>query len=192
MNRVAIKIIGLLIGLSVSFPSSAETSSFNTKLSNSYYYTDHHEIVIDRSAEEVWKHVINLGSWMYDLAMVHESGPTNGEGEVREGEVLRLYEGQDYFFEVSKMVYGRLLVGINLPVTTPEGEITEGLAMITLTESNGKTEVSVFMNRKYSWPHESPNPARDTRESEEFASSRRDTFRRFLVRLRDLSEGQYR
>ena len=185
MNRVAYKLIGLLVGFSISSLSSAETSSFRTNLSNSYYYTDHHEIVIDQSAEEVWKHVINVGSWMYDFDMVHESGPTNAEGEV-----LRLYAGQDYFFEVTKMVTGRLLVGINLPVTNPEGEISEGLAMITLTEINGKTEVSVFMNRKYSWPHELPNPVRETRDSEEFATSRRDTFGRFLVRLRDISEGQ--
>ncbi len=156
---------------------------FSTELGNSYYYSDHHEIVIDRKAETIWPHLRDLDSWMYDFSMEHFSGPLN-----QDGEVLRLYEGQDYFFEVTKTVPNELLVGTNLPMITPEGESTSGVAFITLSETEGKTVVSVFMNRKYTWLGNTENPSRKLRASIEFSEGRDSTFRRFLVRLKELAE----
>ena len=176
--------IAALVVFSIVFQYAfSDVSSFSTTATNSYYYTDHHEVVIDRSADQVWPHLINLGSWMYDFSMEHYSGPVN-----KQGEVLRLYQGQDYFFELAKLVPNELLVGINLPIATPEGEVSTGLAMISLTETDGRTVVSVFMNRKYSWPHSDTNPVREIRNSAEFAENRNKTFGRFLARLKDLSE----
>jgi hypothetical protein len=100
-----------------------------------------------------------------------------------------LYKGADYFFEITRLISNKLMVGIFMPMTSPQGETFEGFAMLTLTEFEGKTEVSIFMNRKASWFKDEPNPTRKARESEEFTEDRKETFSRFLTRLRELSEG---
>lgn len=173
----------ILLAISLSSPLRAGVEPFSTEIGNSYYYSDHHEIVIERHAEDIWPHLRDLASWMYDFAMEHHSGPVS-----QDGEVLRLYEGQDYFFEVTKTIQNELLIGTNLPMTTPEGESSSGIAYITLTEVEGKTVVSVYMNRKYSWLGDGDNPSRTLRESSEFSESRNATFGRFLARLKELAE----
>jgi hypothetical protein len=180
------KLVVVLLVLTTCQIAYSETSSFSTDLTNSYYYTDHHEIVINRKAEEVWPHLVNLGSWMYIFAMEHYSGI-----EGQEGEVLRLYKNQDYFFEITKLVENELLVGINLPITTPSGELSAGLAMMTLTGTDGSTVVSVLMSRKYSWLDDGLNNDRTKRETPEFAVNRKNTFGKFLARLKSLSEGAH-
>ncbi|MBL4827394.1 MAG: hypothetical protein JKY66_06725 [Spongiibacteraceae bacterium] len=61
--------------------------------------------------------------------------------------------------------------------------------VITLTQGDKKTIVSVFMNRKTSWLKDTPNPIRSIRESAAFANKRKATFNKFLSRLRELSGG---
>lgn len=176
-------VVLILIVVLLSSPIHAGVEPFSTEIGNSYYYSDHHEIVIDRQADVIWPHLRNLASWMYDFSMEHYSGPSD-----QDVEILRLYEGQDYFFEVTKTIRNELLLGTNLPMTTPEGESTSGIAYITLTEVEGKTVVSVFMNRKYSWLGDVENSSRTLRESSVFSEGRKTTFRRFLARLKELAE----
>lgn len=163
--------------------ASAQAFIVASDRADSYHFVDHYEVLIDRSPEEVWPHLLDFGSWMYELSMTHVSGPRNGEGEV-----LRLYEGQDFLFEITKIVPKRMIVGINHP-STMQGEESVGVAMFTVTEVDGKTLVSNFMSRQFHWTQEGPNPLRATRESAQFREANRVMWEdNFLARLRELAE----
>jgi hypothetical protein len=82
-----------------------------------------------------------------------------------------------------------LRVLANLP-SNIEGEESVGIAMMTLTEVDGKTLVSNFMARHYDWTGDGPNPLRDRRASDEFRESNRAAWEgQLLPRLRELVEG---
>ena len=76
-----------------------------------YHVTFHYQTIIERPAEDVYPHVINMGSWI-DFDFIHVSGP-----RAQEGEVFRLYEGQEFYFKTIKQIPNRLYVGVNLPST---------------------------------------------------------------------------
>ena len=81
-----------------------------------------------------------------------------------------------------------MLLIVKLP-NTQNGEATQGLAMITAQETEGKTLVSIFMNRIYYWFQTEKNIMRERRESENFAKSRRVTYKEnFLAKLKELAE----
>lgn len=160
----------------------AQALIVDSDLADAYYFVDHYEVLIDRAPEQVWPHLLDFSSWMYEFSMSHVSGPRNGEGAI-----LRIYEGQDFFFEITKIVPNRMIVGINHP-STMQGEESVGIAMFTLTELDGKTLVSNFVSREYHWTQQGPNPLRATRESAEFQESTRATWDTFLARLRELAE----
>lgn len=161
----------------------ADTTIIDSKLADAYHFVDTYEILIDAAPEDVWPHLVNVSSWMYEFSMIHEAGPRQAEGEV-----LRLYEGQDYFLQLVKLVPGKLMVGVNLP-SLEEGEELTGIGMFTLTEIDGKTLVSNVMARHSTWIEAQPTALRDTRRSAEFQQSTRDRWNRFLIRLRQLAEG---
>lgn len=177
--------IRILIASSVlaAWGAFAETVIIDSDLADSYHFVDTYEILIDRPPEVVWPYLLDVASWMYELSMIHESGPHSGENEV-----YRLYEGQDYFMEITKLIPGKLMVAVNLPSTT-QAEESVGVGMFTLTEIDGKTLVSNVMSRHFAWKQESPNPLRAQRESEEFQKSTQATWGKFLGRLRELAEG---
>jgi hypothetical protein len=115
--------------------------------------------------------------------MIHESGPVGAEGEV-----LRLYEGQDFFVEIAKIVPGRMIVLVNLP-STFQGEEMVGVGMLTLTEIDGTSLVSAFMSRQVSGPAGAVDPLRARRESAEYRELNRQMWQeRFFGRLRELAE----
>jgi hypothetical protein len=62
--------------------SSAEEILIDSEFSNSYLYVDHYEIVIDASPKDIWPALIDMSSWMDELAMQHESGPPQSEGQI--------------------------------------------------------------------------------------------------------------
>lgn len=101
--------------------------------------------------------------------------------------MFRLYEGEDFFFEVLKLVPNRLMIGVNLPFAI-QGEEGVGVAMLTLTEVDGRTLVSNFMSRHFSWPQEDPNPIRETRESDKFLEFRQSSQNANLLRLKEIVE----
>ncbi len=176
--------LSLLASLFVAQLASAQTGVVASDLADSYYFVDRYEILIDKPAADVWPNLLDLRSWMYEFAMIHESGPRKAEGEV-----LRLYEGENFFLEIAKIIPGQLILILHHPSTT-RGEESVGIGMLTLTEIEGKTLVSVFASRQYSWFQEPPNPLRETRESAEFQENARITMEdRFLARLRDLADG---
>ena len=178
----------LLIAASASIlgrATHADTMIIDSRLADAYDFVDTYEILIDAAPDDVWPHLVDVASWMYEFSMIHESGPQQAEGEV-----FRLYEGQDYFLELVKLVPGKLMVGVNLP-SLAAGEQLTGIGMFTLTEVDGKTLVSNFMARHSAWIETAPNTLRDTRESADFQQRTRDRWNRFLSRLRELSEDTY-
>ncbi len=149
----------------------------------SYHYVSHYSIKVNAPATAVWGQLIDLRSWMYEFDMSLESGTPGQEGEVR-----RLYPGQDFFVEVTKVIPNELLVFANLP-TTFNGEESTGVAVISLSETDGVSTVRLTMSRRYSWNSPEPNPQRAMRETSEFQEHTRAMWEdRFLGRLRLLVE----
>lgn len=159
----------------------AQISSLDSDIGNSYYYIDHYEVSIEKPASDVWPFVVDLGGWMPGLREVNDNGPV-----AIEGEVFTLYG--NFQMEVVKVIPEKMLLLVNLP-NIQEGEVTQGTAMVTVSEENGKTLISLFMNRIYLWPNSGKNILRQKRESSEHADSRRRMFEKgFLARLKELSE----
>ncbi len=180
------KAICLLALAALTSPQSvlASESITDEPTSNAYYYSSHYSIEIDAPASTVWENLIDLGSWMYEFDMALESGTPGREGEVR-----RLYVGQDFFIETTKVIPNELLVFANLPASF-NGESSTGIAVISLYEATGVTTVRLTMSRRYSWDSDEPNPMRSMRESAEFQERTRAMWEdRFLGRLRSLAEG---
>jgi hypothetical protein len=166
----------------VTYTASAEPFFVDSDAADSYHFVDAYEIVIDRTPEVVWPILVDQSLWT-DFEMIHESGPRNAEGEV-----LRLYPGQDFFVQIVNLIPERMMVVANLP-STMEGEASIGLAMLTLADLGGKTLVSNFMVRYYDWTADGPNPLRARRESAEYQAFNREMWQeRYLPRLRELAE----
>ncbi|HSG66450.1 MAG TPA: hypothetical protein VLD39_15685, partial [Gammaproteobacteria bacterium] len=186
LRRKTVTLLGALLASRLAF---AETAIIDSELASAYHFVDTYEILIDRPPDVVWPQLVNIGSWMHEFAMIHESGPVGAEGEV-----LRLYEGQDFFVEIVKVVPGKLILIANLP-STMQGEEMVGVGMLTLTEVDGKSLVSNFMSRHMSWPDRAENPLRARRESAEYRELNRELWQQeFFGRLRELAEssGQQR
>jgi len=149
----------------------------------SYRFVSHYSVRIDASADVVWKRLVDLGAWMYEFEMSHVSGVPGGEGEV-----FRLYPGEDFLLQVVSLVPHRLLVVANLPSTFRD-EFSTGTGVISLHESEGTTTVDITMSRRYTWLGDGPNPVKAERESAEFAEANRSMWQdRFLGRLRSLAQ----
>jgi uncharacterized protein YndB with AHSA1/START domain len=151
--------------------------------SDSYRFVSHYRITIDVPVSTVWKHLVDVGAWMYEFDMTLESGVP---GEV--GEIRRLYSGQEFLVQITKVVPNEMLAISNLP-STFNGEYSTGVSVITLNESNGGTVVDLTMSRRYEWRGEGENPMQARRASAEFNASTDATWGRFLERLRSLCEG---
>ncbi|MEW5250033.1 SRPBCC family protein [Microbulbifer sp. 2201CG32-9] len=177
------RIISAIAFSLVSASAAAQIYDLETDLGDSYYYTDHFEITIDKPADRVWPQLLHMGQWMPWMAV--EGGDSK---PVTEGDRVNLYG--DVTIEVVKVIPRKMILLANLP-HTDRGEQSQGIAMISIAESDGKTLVSLFMNRIYHWFDEAENPQRATRVSADFASQRQATFRdRFLAKLKQLAESQ--
>jgi hypothetical protein len=176
-----IRCLAVAVGIAASPAASGQPEIIDSNLADSYFFVDHYEIVIDRSPEEVWRYILDLPTWM---GLIHESGP---RGEV--GEVFRLYEGEDFFFETTNLIPNRLLVGVLQPFEI-EGEESLGMGMLVLTDLGGKTLVSNFMSRHFAWFQEAPNPMRERRESAEYVESTQRMQNTVLARLKELVENE--
>ena len=177
--RQSFAVIGLLICARFG---SAETLIIDSELASAYHFVDTYEVLIDSPPDVVWPHLLDFKSWMQGVAMIHESGPVGAEGEV-----LRLYEGEEFFVEITKIVPGEMVLIANLP-STMEGEDMVGVSMLTLTEVGGKSLVSNFMSRHMNWPEATPNPLRARRESAEYRAFNHEMQAQALGRLRELAE----
>lgn len=171
----------------MSFTSAATASETITSEpdESSYHFVSHYSIEIAASADTVWDQLVDVSSWMYEFELSLESGTPGQEGEVR-----RLYPGQDFFIELTKTIPNELLVFANLPATN-NGEYSTGIAVITLGEAEGITTVKLTMNQRFGWDNLEPNPQRALRESPDFQERTRVMWqKRFLGRLRSLVEGE--
>ena len=174
----------LLIAVIASAPVAAASESLIAEPDgSSYHFVSHYSVDVAASAADVWDHLVDLASWMNEFDLSVESGSLGEEGEIR-----RLYAGQDFFIQVTKAIPGELLVFANLP-SNFNGEASTGVVVISLHESNGATTVRLTMSRRYSWDSEEPNPQRSMRESPEFLERTRAMWNeRFLPRLKSLAE----
>jgi len=90
--------------------------------------------------------------------------------------------------EVVKVIPEKILLLVNLP-NRQEGEYTQGSAMVTVQEVEGKTVVSLFMNRIYLWSLAGENILRKRRESDSYQSNRKSIYQNnFLTKLKKLAE----
>lgn len=159
----------------------AQVSVLDADHGDAYYYTDHFEIIIDKPASDVWPHVVAMGTWMPWMAT--EDSP---EGTIQEGKKVNLYG--DSYIEVVKIIPQKMVLLTNLP-SIENGEQSQGIAMVSVAEADGKTLVSIFMSRIYSQMEASNNTQRITRESAEFAKQRKEVFKNnFLKKLKHLAE----
>ncbi|WP_308366237.1 MULTISPECIES: hypothetical protein [unclassified Microbulbifer] len=181
MKKTCLFKVTILVGLCISFSSEAQVNDLETNLGDSYYYVDHFETVIDKPVDEVWPHVVEMGKWMPWM-----TGANPESNKISEGERVHLYD--DFYIEVVKIIPQKMILLANLP-NVDRGEQSQGVAMISVTEANGKTLVSIFMSRIYNWFDAEENPQRATRESSEFAKKRKAVFKdNFLVKLKQLAE----
>ena len=152
--------------------------------SETYNFVAHYRVQIDASREAVWPYLIDFKSWMYEFELSTIAGTPGSEGQV-----VRLYEGQDFKIQVTRVIHDEMVAIVNLPITF-DGELGTGTAVMTLHDSAGGCEMALTMSRRYSWQGEGENPLRATRETAEF-HARTDAMwqDRFLTRLKALAEG---
>ena len=131
------KVNFFVIATAIAFASVAMASETVTPEpdESSYYFVSHYSVDVNAPASAVWKQLIDVGSWMYEFELSLDSGTPGQEGEVR-----RLYPGQGFFIEITKVIPNELLVFANLP-SSSNGEYSTGVAVITLSESGGITTV---------------------------------------------------
>lgn len=149
---------------------------------DSYNFVSYYSVEIKAPAASVWKHLINLGSWMVDFEMK----PIQG-GNALEGRVLRLYEGQDFYVQITKAIPEKLLVMANLPTLMEGEQLSSGISVMTLTENSGVTTVGLTMSRRYSWSGPGKNHLKSRRQSKAFQEQTRANWNKFLGRLAALS-----
>ncbi len=170
-------LIACALFLAASLAFASETLTDEPE-GNSYNFVTHYSVEIDAPAKIVWKHLVDLGAWMYDFEMKPISGH-----DALEGRVLRLYEGQDFRVQITKVIPGKLLVITNLPSTMDGELLAGGTSVTTLTEHAGKTTVELTMSRRYVWNSRGENHLKTRRQSETFSKNTRATWNRFLGKL---------
>lgn len=168
--------------LTLARPLEAEELLIESAFSDSYHYIDHYEISINASAEEVWPILIDMRSWMDELAMRHESGAPQTEGQVFE-----LYGDPNYRLEIIRLVPESMLAAANLP-SSVDGEDSVGIAMLTLSESNGVTVVTSSMIRQYEWTGEGDDAQKARRSSDEYRELNETLWGNMLSRLKQQVE----
>ena len=173
-------VVSLLLTL---IPTSTKAEIFPLDVPNSYsyYFVDHFEIVIDKPLKDVWPHVLAMGSWIPAMA-----GGDLNPSSFSEGDIFNIYG--NFNVEITKVIPENMILMINMP-TSDKGERTQGVAMITTTETRGKTLVSLFMSRIYFWFTTDNNPQRITRETENFSVNRKSSYKdNFLTKLKEIAE----
>lgn len=151
---------------------------------DSYYYTDHFEVTIDRPLNDAWPYVQAMGLWIPWVA-----GSDNNTGPVAEGDLINVYSS--FYVEVVKVIPEKMIVMVNLPNSQPS-EGTQGIVMVTVKSvAENKTLVSIFMSRVYFWFSDSKNELRSKREMEGFTNYRRKKFKDNLLKnLKLLAESK--
>ena len=184
LSAVLAVAIAVAVTLSACIATASETVTAEPN-GSSYHFVSHYSVDVNASVPAVWQHLVDVGSWMYEFDLSLESGIPGREGEVR-----RLYSGQEYFIEITKVIPGEVLVFANLPAEQ-NGEHSTGIAVITLSQCEGVTTVNLTMSRRYSRDSAEPNPLRLMRESPEFHERARAMWQdRFLGRLKSLAESE--
>ena len=119
---------------------------------------------------------------MYEFELVSLAGEPGVPGQV-----LKLYEGQDFAIQLTAAEPYRLLAVANLPMTF-QGEFGTGVGIFTLHRVEGGTEVSLTGSRRYTWHGEGPNPLKERRSSADFQAQTKAMWEdRFLARLKALA-----
>ncbi len=152
--------------------------------SDTYNFVAHYRVQIDAPREAVWPHLLDFKSWMYEFELSTVAGTPGTEGQV-----LRLYAGQDFRIQVTRVVPHEMVAIVNLPMTF-EGELGTGIGVMTLHDTPGGCEMALTMSRRYTWQGAGDNPLRSRRESADFHRTTDAMWQdRFLARLKALAEG---
>ena len=178
-------LIGLIICLVFATSSLASSETLTPEpAGETYNFVTHYRVHIDAPKERVWPVLVNLKSWMYEFELSTITGEPGTEGQV-----LRLYSGQEFRIQVTKVIPNEMITIVNLPMTFKE-EFVTGIGVMTLHETTNGTEVSLTMSRRYTWKGQGESPLRATRSSEKFQAQTRAMWQdRFLGRLKNLAEG---
>ncbi len=170
--------LSILLLTEKAFPESKNI--FESHISDSYYYVDFYEVSISATPAEIWPHLFAI----YQSTMSHHSGPVN-----QEGEIFKMYEEQNFFFEITKIIPNQLVMGVNLP-SEMQGEESMGVSMFTLTKRGERTILSNFMSRRYDWFQPTPNHLMKTRQTREFRKSRNINMNALMQRIKEAAEHQ--
>lgn len=177
--------LGLLGVLLIAIPTFGSATLTPEPDPATYNFVTHHREIIHATPEVIWPVLIDLKAWMYDFDLTTESG---NPGEP--GQILNLYQGQDFKLQLIAAEPGRLLAFANLPITF-QGEFGTGVGIFTLHKQGARTEISLTGVRRYTWQDAtSTNDLRKRRESPGFQQQTDATWQRFLKRLKALSEAR--
>ena len=174
----------IVLLLLAGFSNASETVTVEPD-GDAYHFVSHYRVDVEAPPADVWAVLIDLPAWMYEFDVV----PVQGD-DALEGRVYRLYEGQDFFVQVTDVVPERMLSVANLPVTF-RGELGTGVGVFTLHARGDGTEVSLTMSRRYERVGEGYSELKETRSSAEFQHQTRAMWQeRFLERLRELAQAK--
>ncbi len=163
----------------LALPGRTEERLTEEAGTDAYHYVSTYRTEINASAEQVWPHLLDFGSWMVDFDMSHQ-----GEGLTREGSLFRLYPGQDFFIQVLSLVPHESVVIANLP-SRFRGEDSTGIGVISLTQiPDGTTVLNLTMSRRYKPTGSGAEELKNMRQSPGFRDGTSETWNRFLTELK--------
>ncbi|MEL7046998.1 MAG: SRPBCC family protein, partial [Pseudomonadota bacterium] len=183
MFRISSTIVAMMLLFQSTVSRGASETLTAEPSGDAYNFVTHYRVLINAPASVVWPVLLDFNAWMYEFKQSTVTGVPGTPGHI-----LRLYEGQDYLTQLTAIEPQHMLTIVNLPLSL-NGEFGTGVGVITLHESNDRTEVSLTMSRRYSPVGEGFGELRATRESPEFQARTRAMWRdRFLERLKSVAE----
>ena len=150
--------------------------------SDTYHQVYHFDIVIDAPPAKVWQHLLNRGAWT-EFAWEPVAG-RRGQA----GEVVRLYEDQEFYMQTIEAIPARLHVMAALP-SLYRDEYATGLTVLMLHPGETGTVLSMVLHQRYVWQGRGANLTRELRQSASFEAATRAAWQeRYLPALKRLAE----
>ncbi len=159
-------------------------------------YSFDYEIVIDAPVDQVWPHLLDLGSWIEDVEFVSATPDKKNQA----GEIIYFYSkaipaeqrnaSNRMIAKLLEVKQNRFLYYVNpIVISDTTGVIRSGSNLLTLTNVNGKTRVNFYGSKSLRMPFG---------RLEEFyantnrilANSREAWVDRYLPRLKELAENE--
>ncbi len=173
-----------LLAFAANFTYSLNASYYlvNEPDEKSYNFVSTHSILIKAKPLEIWPQLVNFRDWMVDFDLSIYKGV---EGQV--GQVLRLYDGQDFFVQITSIIPYEQITLVNLPANV-FSELSFGNTTIVLFEHDKHTEVRLIMSRRYTYLGTGENVALTKRKSVDFQENATRTWEEYLGVLKSSVE----